>query len=175
MFSKPGRNASSCRAPRSSGGRRDAPGNLQRHRRRAEQAHRPILTWVFTRYQTSGAIPRDVRYHVGGTEADRTGRRGPGVQRAICWPEMEGRMGVSSGWFRAAGPGATGPQLLAAYGGGPAERPPSIFNFKEDEKSKTSVVFLLAATLFGRGACRNGDTCSEKRTPENPGGAPAGL
>jgi len=88
----------------------------------------PILTWVFTRYQTSGAI-HDVRYHVGGTEADR--KAADLEFKSNLLAEWKDEWGFFR-WFRPLAR-AQRAQLLAAY---VAVRlnGHKYFNFKEDEK-----------------------------------------
>lgn len=88
----------------------------------------PILTWAFARYQTSGAI-HDVRYHAGGTEADRKAADREFKNNLLV--EWKDEWGFFR-WFRPLAR-AQRKQLLAAYA---AVRLNGYkyFNFKEEEK-----------------------------------------
>lgn len=70
----------------------------------------PVLTWAYARYQTSGAI-HDVRYHVGGTEAER--KAADLEFKANLLIEWKDEWGFFR-WFRPLAR-AQRKQLLAAY------------------------------------------------------------
>lgn len=88
----------------------------------------PILTWAFAGYQTSAAI-HDVRYHVGGTEADRKAADREFKNNLLV--EWKYEWGFFR-WFRPLAR-ARRKQLLAAYAAVRLNGH-KYFNFKEDEK-----------------------------------------